>query len=227
MTYGSLRCEISTLEPDDHFVDQLAELAAASLPTRGGVLVPVAFGGPAGRAVVIAAAVAAVTAGAAAAATHLSDARHDEPAPPGRSVGIHRPDGPAPARAHHRDTTTSGAHDTLPAAQHPAPNHNVEHQPPTAADPAQPTADGPDGTGPVGGNDPGNDPGDDHHGDHQSTDPGDGTADGDSGDSGGDTGGGDTGGGDTSGDTSGGDSGDSGDSGGDTSAGDTSGGGSD
>src|SRR5512133_3727346 len=77
VTYGTLMREIPHLEPDDAFVDRLAELAAASTPSRGGVVVPVAFGGPAARTVVVAAAVAAITAGAAAAATHLSHGGED------------------------------------------------------------------------------------------------------------------------------------------------------
>ena len=81
MTNGLLMREIPTLEPDDELVDRLAGLAAASRPARGGVVVPVAFGGPASRAVAIAATVAAITAGAAAAATQLSQSHRDLPAP--------------------------------------------------------------------------------------------------------------------------------------------------
>ena len=92
MTNGSLQCDIPTLEPDDDLVDRLAGLAAASRPSRGGVVVPVAFGGPAARAVAVAAAVAAITAGGAAAATQLAHRATPEPAPPITSVGTPSPD---------------------------------------------------------------------------------------------------------------------------------------
>ena len=168
MTNGSLRCAIPTLEPDDDLVDRLVELAAASRPTRGGVVVPVAFGGPASRAVVIAATVAAVTAGAAAAATQLSEARHDVPAPPGTSVGIQHPDGSTPNR---HDATTTRVVDgriAVSAADRAADNADghtssdsgTTADSPTTNDPASPVHHGPSGTTP-GANHPGDDHGDD------------------------------------------------------------------
>ena len=101
----TLRRDIPTLEPDPGFIARLADLAAASTPSRGGgpvtSVVPVAFGAPATRAVAVAAALAAVTAGAAAAATQMSHLQHHyEPAPSGPSVGIHRPAGSARHAAH-------------------------------------------------------------------------------------------------------------------------------
>jgi hypothetical protein len=75
----TLSREIPRLEPDDGFVDRLAQLAAASSPTPGGVVVPTAFGRPAARTAAAAVAVAALTAGAAAAATHLPHPEHTSP----------------------------------------------------------------------------------------------------------------------------------------------------
>jgi len=87
VTHGSLMREIPRLEPDDEFVDRLAQLAAASTPTRGGVVVPVAFQGPAARSVAAAAAVAAIAAGATVAATQLGHPHDNSPVPPISSVG--------------------------------------------------------------------------------------------------------------------------------------------
>jgi hypothetical protein len=111
MANGLLACDIPTLEPDDDLLDLLAGLAAASAPSGGGSVVPIAFGGPAGRGLVLATAVAAVTAGGAAAATQQSRGRPEVPAPPGRSAGIQRPDQPAPGvhaeRAGHAAPTST------------------------------------------------------------------------------------------------------------------------
>jgi hypothetical protein len=87
VTHGSLMRDIPRLEPDDEFVDRLAQLAAASKPTRGGVVVPVAFRGPAARSLATAAAVAAIAAGAAVAATQLGHPHDNAPVPPISSVG--------------------------------------------------------------------------------------------------------------------------------------------
>ena len=153
MTYGSLRRDIPTLQPDDDLVARLAGLAAASRPSRGGVVVPVAFGGPAGRAVVIATAIAAVSAGAAAAATHLSHARQDEPAPPGRSVGIQRPAEPSHPRAHRPVATVRTVAPTV--AHHDTGVQPAAHQP-TSQDVAPGPGPGPDDH--TAGDDPGTHP---------------------------------------------------------------------
>lgn len=103
MTHGSLMREIPRLEPDDEFVDQLAQLAAASKPTRGGVVVPVAFQGPAVRALATAAAVAAIAAGGAVAATQLGHPHDSSPVPPITSVGTS--DAPDDHGSRHTRTT--------------------------------------------------------------------------------------------------------------------------
>jgi hypothetical protein len=208
VTHGSLMCEIPVLEPDDELLDRLAELAAASRVSRGGVVVPVAFVGPASRAVVMAATVAAVTAGAAAAATHLSQPRHEQPAPPGVSVSIQRPESSyqhTPAA-----TTRVPGHPAHPAQAHPA-SVTDHHAPPiphsTANDPAAPAPQVPTGqhTGSDTSNETGDQSGDqsgDQTGDQTGSQTGDQTGDqtgtdgsgtGSSGGSDGDTGGDDVG----------------------------------
>jgi len=87
VTHGSLMQDIPRLEPDDEFVDRLTQLAAVSNSTRGGVVVPVAFRGPAGRSLATAAAVAAIAAGAAVAATQWGHPHDNAPIPPISSVG--------------------------------------------------------------------------------------------------------------------------------------------
>jgi len=206
VTHGSLRCEIPRLEPDDDFVDRLAELAAASRPARGGIVVPVAFGGPTARAVAIAAAVAAVTAGAAAAATQLSHARQDEPSPPTSSVGIHRPHDATGRRpttdTHHARHQESDAAE--PADDRTGSDPGATRQSPPADVAVAPMPQGPGDTT-SGSNDPSTAPSD-HHGDHHGDGQGDqGDQQGDQGDQQGDQQG-DHSGSDTSGD-SGGDSG--------------------
>ena len=146
MTHGSLLREIPVLEPDDELLDRLTALAAASRVSRG-VVVPVAFGGPASRAVVMAATVAAVTAGAAAAATHLSQTRHEQPAPPRISVSIQRP---GAMNDHAPATTTEDAGVPVhPAALEPSAHtaagtdqHAPVVQHSTADDPAPPVPTG-------------------------------------------------------------------------------------
>jgi hypothetical protein len=196
-----MRCDIPTVEPDDDFVARLAELAAASTPSRGGVVVPVAFGGPASRAVAVAATVAAVTAGAAAAATHLVQS-HDVPSPPGPSVGIHRP---APSTDDRQERTTAAQ--DHPSTQAGDRAQDTPRDQPTGDDPVAPVQHEP--SHPTSSHAPGDDhqddqgdqgdPGDEgDQGDHgqQGSNDGDGDS-GDSGDSGdGGPGSGDTGGGD-------------------------------
>src|SRR5436190_17407707 len=193
VTIGTLRCEIPVLEPDDDFVDRLAELAAASRPGRGRVVVPVAFGGPASRAVVIAATVAAVTAGAAAAATQLSDAHHDEPAPPGTSIGIQRP-GESPRHRHDARATRVADHPTADDVRDQEDGQTQTDtgktgDAPTTSEPASPVLHEPGGTGP-GADDPsspseqGNQQGSDDPGDDNGNQSG--PQDGDAGNDGGD-----------------------------------------
>lgn len=207
MSHGSLRCELPTLEPDDDFVDRLAELAAASRPSRGGIVVPVAFGGPTARAVAIAATVAAVTAGAAAAATHLSHDRQLEPSPPASSVGIHRPD-----TSTDRHATTHRHGEEQPQGDHAADltrddthaDPGTPSQSPHATIPGAPAPHGPGDTTP-GSHEPGDDQGDDHQGDDNQGDDNQGHHGDDQGDDQGDNGSGDSG--DDQGDHSGDDEG--------------------
>jgi hypothetical protein len=162
VTHGSLMRDIPRLEPDDAFVDQLAELAAASKPTRGGVVVPVAFQGPAARSLATAAAVAAIVAGATVAATQLGHPHDDVPVPPISSVG------------------TSGADDDHGSRQH----RTARGADPsgTSADGAQPggqDSTAPDSSSPADQavvptpNDHGSPGSDDSPGDHHSGGPGD------------------------------------------------------
>jgi hypothetical protein len=189
VTHGSLVLEIPVLEPDDELLERLATLAAGSRASSG--VVPVAFGGPASRAVVVAATVAAVTAGAAAAATHLSQPRHVQPAPPSISVGIQRPEAPSPGVPHER---FAASHTDAAAIRHPArptsgdttsdpgTHQHVAIQHSTANDPAAPGPHGPGGQQSANDSDDesGNDSGDqsgDTSGDQTGSDDG-GTTDG-------------------------------------------------
>ncbi len=172
MTNGSLQCDIPTLEPDDDLVDRLAGLAAASRPSRGGVVVPVAFGGPAARAVAVAAAVAAITAGGAAAATQLAHRATPEPAPPITSVGTPSPDD---SGRHHEHSGPAAPPmvDTADAPKDHQPGE-VTQQPPAVS---PPRADDHSDPGPLADDspepDPTTGPGDDHHHGHHGQDDGD------------------------------------------------------
>lgn len=172
MTHGSLMREIPRLEPDDEFVDQLAQLAAASKPTRGGVVMPVAFQGPAARSLATAAAVAAIAAGATIAATQLGHPTDDAPVPPISSVGTSGADDDHGSRhtrtAREVDPSQTSAREGAPAGHDstapdssPATNAVV----PTTGDHGSPGSD----DGPGG---------------HQSGSPGDGPTDHESGGSG-------------------------------------------
>lgn len=129
VTHPTLSQDIATLQPDDDFVNQLAQLAAASRPTRA-TLIPAEFSGPATRAVAIAAAVTAITAGAAAAATHLGESHHTAPAHPSGPAGIHEP----PERTTHSHTPTNRP---TPTPAHPT-AHTVNHSSPQTPAPAPP-----------------------------------------------------------------------------------------
>lgn len=122
MTQSRLGREIPRLEPDDEFVDRLAQLAAASRPTRGGVVVPSAFGGPATRTVAVAAAVAAITAGAAVTATHLPHPEDTSPTAPITSVGSPTPSAGADRHQDRRralDQPVDAVQDAAPYASGP------------------------------------------------------------------------------------------------------------
>lgn len=137
MTHGALRLEIPVLQPDEAFVRRLAELAAASTPSSG-VVVPVSFGGPTGRALAAAAAVAAITAGAAAAASQITHS-HDSPAPPISTGGTQVPTSPSssdspdsgrtdPPVSGHEPASQAVAADTTTSTQDPQAFHTTRTQ---------------------------------------------------------------------------------------------------
>jgi hypothetical protein len=199
VTHGTLRRELPPLEPDDEFIDRLAQLAAASRPTRGGVVVPAAFGRPAARTVAAAAAVAALTAGAAAAATHLPRPDHTSPTSPITSIGTpHANDDGDQARD---DQPAAGPATEVPQDGALA----ASNEPSPVSDPGGSSANpSPEDHGTTGPDRP---DGDDHHGDNPGQDP--------AGDNGDDDGNGPSGNQDVPGD-GGGDSGDSGQGSGDS-----------
>jgi len=158
VTHGSLMRDIPRLEPDDEFVDQLAQLAAASKPTRGGVVMPVAFQGPAARSLAAAAAVAAIAAGGTLAATQLGHPHDDAPVPPISSVG------PSDADDDHGSRQHRTAREADPSETSAEGNDSTARDASSAADQAGvPTPNDHGSPGP-----------DDSPGDHNSGGPGDG-----------------------------------------------------
>jgi hypothetical protein len=159
VTHGALRLEIPVLQPDEAFVRRLAELAAGSTPSSG-VVVPVSFGGPTGRALAAAAAVAAITAGAAAAASQITHS-HDSPAPPITTRGTQVPTSPStsgqtdaertdPPLSGHDPATQAVAADTAaqdPQAVHSARTQDSSESGPGTSDPDETTEPG-DAEGP-------------------------------------------------------------------------------
>jgi hypothetical protein len=172
VTHGSLMRDIPRLEPDDEFVDQLAQLAAASKPTRGGVVVPVAFRGSAARSIAAAAAVAAIAGGATVAAAHLGQPHDSSPVPPANSVGTSGADddhSPGQTRtAQGADPSETGAEDHGSPAPDSSPSTNQAVVPTTPDDHGSPGSDDSPGDhhGPAQPNDDpsGHDAGDDNGG---------------------------------------------------------------
>lgn len=207
MTHGSLMRDIPRLEPDDEFVDQLAQLAAASKPTRGGVVVPVAFQGPAARSLATAAAVAAIAAGATVAATQLGHPHDNSPIPPITSVGTsgadddHSPGQTRTARGD--DPSETGAEDQGSTAPNSSSSTNHAVVPTTPDDHGSPGSDNSSGDhhgSSTPTNDPsGHDAGDDHGGSPGGGGPGSGPSGGSDGGSHDGSGGKDTSGKDTTG----------------------------
>jgi hypothetical protein len=183
VTHGTLRSEIPVLDPDDDLIDRLARLAAASRPTRGGVVVPVAFSGPTARALSAAAAVAALTAGTAVAAAQLATPQHSSPTPPITSVGT--PNGSVSPHGHHRPLSSADRTES----QHPSDQASPAADPQTTPAPSvnQPTGDNEgndqDGNDQDGNDQDGNDQ-DGNAGDVNGDTSGDGVSDGGDGDGG-------------------------------------------
>jgi predicted transcriptional regulator len=183
VTHGSLMRDIPRLEPDDELVDRLAELAAASKPTRGGIVVPVAFQGPVARSLATAAAVAAIAAGATVAATQLGHPHDNDPVPPITSVGPSGADDDHGSRhtrtAREADPSQTNADRGEPAGHDssgPDSSSTTGAEGPTTDDHGSPGSDDSPGGGHTGS--PGDDPSNHESGDHSGSGPGSGGSDG-------------------------------------------------